>query len=73
MPPISSLLPCATQPLTLLPQDAVATSALLQQFSAVRQLTHNLQQRKPRHPKHPHCPQVTLVRQPEEQSTQLYI
>ena len=43
--------------LPLLPQDAVATSPHLQQYSAVRQLTHNLQLRKPRHPKrHPRHP-----------------
>ena len=54
--PISSLLPpssvaSSSDTLPLLPQDAVATSSQLQQFSAVRQLT--LQKRKPRHPKRP--------------------
>ena len=40
-------------PLPLLPQDAVATSAHLEQVSAVRQLTRDFQQLKPRHPKRP--------------------
>ena len=39
--------------LPLLSYDAVATSAYLQQFSAVRQLTNGVRQRKPRHPKRP--------------------
>ena len=43
-------------PLPLLPQDAVATSPHLQQYSAVRQLTHDLQLRNPRHPKRPQLP-----------------
>ena len=43
-------------PLPLLPQDAVATSPHLQQLSAVRHLTHDLQQRKSRHPKRPQMP-----------------
>ena len=42
--------------LPLLPQDAVATSPHFQQYSAVRQLTHDLQQKKPRHPKRPQLP-----------------
>ena len=37
--------------LPLLPEDAVSTSPHLQQFSSVRKLTRDLQQRKPRHPK----------------------
>ena len=43
----------AALPLPLLPQDAVATSPHLQQYFAVRQLTHDLQLRKSRHPKRP--------------------
>ena len=39
--------------LPLHPHDAVATSPNLQQYSAVRQLTHDLQIKKPRHPKRP--------------------
>ena len=35
---------------------AVATSPRLQQYSAVRQLIHDLKQRKPRHPKRPQLP-----------------
>ena len=55
------MLPSATQsspsaPLPLLPQDAVATSPHLQQFSADRHLTLDLQQRKPHHPKRPQLP-----------------
>ena len=46
-PPSSS----NTAALHLLPQDSVATSPPLQQCSAVRQLTHDLQLRNPRHPK----------------------
>ena len=46
----------AALPLPLLPQDALATSPHLQQYSAVRQLTHDLQLRKPRHPKRPQLP-----------------
>ena len=49
--PHSTLLTNSTVPLH--PHDAVATSPNLQQFSAVRQLTHDLQIRKPRHPKRP--------------------
>ena len=45
-----------TTALPLLPQDAVATSPHLQQYSAVRQITHDLQLRKPRHPKPPQLP-----------------
>ena len=60
LPPISSLLPSAAQSsnsahLPLLPQDAVATSTHLR-FSALRQLTCDLQQRKPRHPKRTQIP-----------------
>ena len=49
--PHPTLLPFSTIPLH--PQYAVATSPNLQQFSAVRQLTHDLQIQKPRHPKRP--------------------
>ena len=46
-----------TQPtLFLHPKDAVATSPNLQQYSAVRQLTRDLQQKKPRHPRRPQLP-----------------
>ena len=52
LPPISSVLPSATQystspPPLLPPRDAVATSAHIQHFSAVRQLTRDLQQLEP--------------------------
>ena len=43
----------SSAPLPLLPEDAAATSPHLQQISAVRQLTRDLQQRKPRHRKRP--------------------
>ena len=49
--PHPTLLPISTIPLH--PHDAVETSPNLQQFSAVRQLTHDLQIKKPRHPKRP--------------------
>ena len=42
--------------LPLSPHDAVATSAYLRQYSAVRQLTNEMQQRKPCQPKHPQLP-----------------
>ena len=42
--------------LSLHPKDAVATSPNLQQYSAVRQLTNDLQQKKPRHPRRPQLP-----------------
>ena len=38
------------------PKDAVATSPNLQQYSAVRQLTNDLQLKKPRHPRRPQLP-----------------
>ena len=59
LPPIPSLLPTSPHSsssfvtLPLLLQDAVATSSNLQQFSAVRQLTQDLQKIKTRHPKRP--------------------
>ena len=59
LPVLSSLPPPAlmTAPtLSLHPQDAVATSPNLQQYSAVRQLTNDLQIKKPRHPRRPQLP-----------------
>ena len=41
---------------SLHPKDAVATSPNLQQYSAVRQLTNDLQRKKPRHPRRPQPP-----------------
>ena len=41
---------------SLYPKDAVATSPNLQQYSAVRQLTNDLQRKKPRHPRRPQPP-----------------
>ena len=63
-PPISLKLSSATihaahstaAPLPLLPEDAVARLSHHQQLSVVRQLTQDLQQRKPRHPKRPQLP-----------------
>ena len=52
LPPFSF----STTTLPLHPHNAVATSTHLQQYSAVRQLTDDLQQRKPRHPKSPQLP-----------------
>ena len=49
--PHPTVLPLSTLPLH--PQDAVATAPNLQQYSAVRQLTNDLQIKKPRHPKRP--------------------
>ena len=49
--PHPTVLPLSTPPLH--PQDAVATAPNLQQYSAVRQLTNDLQIKKPRHPKRP--------------------
>ena len=55
--PVISSLPhptlLTTSNIPLHPHDAVATSPNLQQFSAVRQLTNDLQIKKPRHPKRP--------------------
>ena len=42
--------------LSIHPQDAVATSPNLQQYSAVRQLTNDLQIKKPRHLRRPQLP-----------------
>ena len=41
---------------SLHPKDAVATSPNLKQYSAVRQLTNDLQLKKPRHPRRPQLP-----------------
>ena len=49
--PHPTLLTSSTLPLH--PHDAVTTSPNLQQYSAVRQLTHDLQIKKPRHPRRP--------------------
>ena len=43
----------SSAPLPLLQEDVVATSPKMQQISAVRHVTRDLQQRKPRHPKRP--------------------
>ena len=48
--------PMTESPIFLHPKDAVATSPSLQQYSAVRQLTGDLQKRKPRHPRRPQPP-----------------
>ena len=48
--------PMTESPIFLHPKDAVATSPELQQYSAVRQLTGDLQKRKPRHPRRPQPP-----------------
>ena len=45
------------------PKDAVATSPHFQQYSAVRQLTRDLQQKKPKHPRRPHLPS-DVIQQP---------
>ena len=50
--PVSSI----NSSLFLHPKDAVATTPHFQQYSAVRQLTRDLQQKKPRHPKRPQLP-----------------
>ena len=50
--PVSSIKP----PFFIHPKDAVATSPHFQQYSAVRQLTRDLQQKKPKHPRRPHLP-----------------
>ena len=57
--PISSIKP----PFFIHPKDAVATSPHLQQYSAVRQLTRDLQQKKPKHPRRPHLPS-DIIQQP---------
>ena len=60
LPVISSSLQSSiemTDPTSSLhPKDAVATSPNLQQYSAVRQLTNDLQRKKPRHPRRPQPP-----------------
>ena len=45
------------------PKDAVATSPHFQQYSAVRQLTRDLQQKKPKDPRRPHLPS-DIIHQP---------
>ena len=62
MPPLPTTSPLLTSAsvssdaFSYLPQDAVAASSHLQQFSAVRQPTRDLQRIKPRHPKRPQLP-----------------
>ena len=60
LPVLSSSLPppvvMTDSTLPLHPQDAVATSPNPQQYSAVRQLTNDLQIPKPRHPRRPQLP-----------------
>ena len=51
-PPVSITDPT----LSLHPKDEVATSPNLQQNSGVRQLTNDLQRKKPRHPRRPQLP-----------------
>ena len=76
---IISFMPSATQTpsspsLALLPEDAVATTVHLQQFSAVRQQTRDLQQRETRHPPIRHnCLMVKLAHPHNELFTQLFI
>ena len=57
--PVSSIKP----PFFLHPKDAVATSPHFQQYSAVRQLTRDLQQKKPKHPRRLHLPS-DIIHQP---------
>ena len=57
--PVSSIKP----PFFIHPKDAVATSPHFQQYSAVRQLTRDLQQKKPKHPRRPHLPSE-IIQQP---------
>ena len=57
--PVSSIKP----PFFIHPKDAVATSPHFQQYSAVRQLTRDLQQKKPKHPRRPHLPS-DIIQQP---------
>ena len=53
---ISSPVSSIESPFFLHPKDAVATSPHFQQYSAVRQLTRDLQQKEPKHPRRPHLP-----------------
>ena len=55
----------------MLPQRAVATSSNLQKHSVIRQLTQNLQLRKPRHPKRPQLPPGAVYIQIEQYLNQL--
>ena len=59
----SSPTPSINLPFFIHPQDAVATSPHFQQHSAVRQLTRDLQQKKPKHPKRLHLPSE-IIQQP---------
>ena len=60
LPVISSSLQSSIEMTDLIsslhPKDAVATSPNLQQYSAVCQLTNDLQRKKPRHPRRPQPP-----------------
>ena len=79
LPPKSSVVPSATfsaplfssASLPLLPEHDAATSSLLQQNSAVRKLTRDLLQQKPRHPKQPQIPPGELAHPQTASSTQL--
>ena len=53
---ISSPVSSIESPFFLHPKDAVATSPHFQQYSAVRQLTRDVQQKKPKHPRRPSLP-----------------
>ena len=60
---ISSPVSSIESPFFLHPKDAVATSPHFQQYSAVRQLTRDLQQKKPKHPRRLHLPS-DIIHQP---------
>ena len=60
---ISSPVSSIQSPFFLHPKDAVATSPHFQQYSAVRQLTRDLQQKKPKHPRRLHLPS-DIIHQP---------
>ena len=60
---VSSPVSSTKLPFFIHPQDAVATSPHFQQHSAVRQLTRDLQQKKPKHPKRLHLPSE-IIQQP---------
>ena len=60
---VSSPVSSTKLPFFIHPQDAVATSPHFQQYSAVRQLTRDLQQKKPKHPRRPHLPS-DIIQQP---------
>ena len=67
---ISSPVSSIESPFFLHPKDAVATSPHFQQYSAVRQLTRDLQQKKPKHPRRPHSGLQTKV-EPVYRCTQI--